>query len=148
MTLSELGYTLPEGNKPSSLLGTLHQGTSVARIFIVDDDEADRVLLGTILEEAGHETLFAVDGQEALRAFKGAGIEVVITDLQMPNVHGLELITWLTEVSPRPAIIAISSTGADQLDMALALGADVTLTKPLDQEELLAAVARVASGEA
>ncbi len=113
----------------------------MAKILIVDDDEADRIVLGAILERAGHETYFAEDGKKALSAYEGTGIEVVITDLQMPNFHGLELITWLSEVSPRPAIIAISGTGSIQLDAARALGATVTLSKPVDPDELLGAVA-------
>ncbi len=119
----------------------------MAKILIVDDDEADRIVLGTILKRAGHETFFAKDGEEALREYGGHAIEVVLTDLQMPKVHGLELITVLRDLSPRPAIIAISGTGPDQLDMAQAVGADGTLTKPVDPAELLNAVRRAITGE-
>ena len=118
----------------------------MALILIVDDDEADRIVLGTILERAGHETFFATGGEEALREYGGHAIEVVITDLQMPKVHGLELITVLRDLHPRPAIIAISGTGPDQLDMAQAVGADVTLAKPVDPHELLGAVAMAVAG--
>ena len=119
---------------------------SVARILIVNDDESDRIFLGTILERAGHEAFFATDGEEALGEYGGHAIEVVITDLQMPRVHGLELITVFRDLSPRPAIIAISGTGSDQLDMAQAVGADATLTKPIDRIELLGAVAMAVAG--
>ena len=96
-------------------LGLAHSYSviSVARILIVDDDEADRIVLGTILERAGHQAYFAADGEEALSEYGGHAIDVVITDLQMPKVHGLELITVLRDLSPRPAIIAISGTGSD-----------------------------------
>ncbi len=120
----------------------------MAKILIVDDDEADRIVLGTILERAGHETFSAKDGEEALREYGGRAIEVVLTDLQMPKVHGLELITVLRDLSPRPTIIAISGTGSVQLDMAEALGATVTLLKPVDPEELLSAVTDAVGGEA
>ncbi len=120
----------------------------MARILIVDDDKSDRVLLSAILERADHEVFFAEDGEEALREYGGHAIEVVITDLQMPRVHGLELITVLRDLSPRPAIIAISGTGLDQLDMAKAVGADATLTKPVDPDELLNAVTKAVAGEA
>ena len=118
----------------------------MARILIVDDDDADRIVLGTILERADHEIFFAEDGEEALSEYGGHPIDVVITDLQMPKVHGLELITVLKRLSPRPAIIAISGTGLDQLDMAKAVGADATLTKPIDRIELLSAVAMAVAG--
>jgi len=115
----------------------------VARVLIVDDEEGDRVVLRTILERAGHEVLEAKDGDEALAGYGGRGIEAVITDLQMRNVHGLELITILRDFVPRPAIIAISGTGQIQLDMAQMLGATKTLTKPVMPEELLAALGSV-----
>ena len=118
----------------------------MARILIVDDDEADRIVLSTILEQAGHETFLAENGREAVSVYGATDIDVVITDLQMPKVHGLELITLLRELSPRQAIIAISGTGLDQLEMAQAIGADVTLTKPVDAHELLGAVAMAVSG--
>ena len=120
----------------------------MARILIVDDDEADRIVLGTILERAGHEAFFAEDGEEALSEYGGHAIDIVVTDLQMPRVHGLELITVLRDLSPRPAIVATSGTGSDQLDMAQAVGADATLTKPVDPAELLNAVSRALAGGA
>jgi len=120
----------------------------VARILIVDDDESDRIVLSTILERAGHETFVAEDGEEALSQCRGKAFEVVITDLQMPRMHGLELITVLRDLSPRPAIIAILGTGSDQLDMAQALGATVTLSKPVKPKELLSAVTEAVAGQA
>lgn len=115
----------------------------MARLLVVDDEEADRVVLQTILERAGHEVFVAGDGREALDLYEGKGIEVVITDLQMKNVHGLELITIVRDFQPRPRIIAISGTGEVQLDMAQALGAEKTLTKPVRPDQLLTAVREI-----
>jgi CheY-like chemotaxis protein len=118
----------------------------LAYVLVVDDEEADRIVMRTILERADHDVLVAKDGDEALDLYRGKGIEVVITDLQMRNVHGLELITILREFEPRPAVVAISGTGEVQLDMARALGAERTLTKPVRPDELLAAVSDVLAG--
>jgi CheY-like chemotaxis protein len=118
----------------------------VARLLVVDDDEGDRVVLRTILERAQHQVWVAKDGDEALTQFQGNQIDVVITDLQMANVHGLELITILRELSPRPGIIAISATGESQLDMARLMGASHTLHKPVRPEQLLNAVADLSRG--
>lgn len=118
----------------------------MARLLVVDDEEADRIVLKTILERAHHQVFLAKDGREALELFDGKGIEVLITDLQMSNVHGLELITIVREFDPRPPIIAISGTGEVQLDMAQALGAQKTLTKPVRPDELLTAVRDVLAG--
>lgn len=109
----------------------------MARILIVDDEESDRLFAQAILERAGHETCFAADGDEALRQYQLKAIDVVVTDLQMPEVHGFELISVFRDFTPPPAVIAISGTGQFQLHMAEALGAKWTLTKPLDPELLL-----------
>ena len=113
----------------------------MARVLVVDDEEADRVVLRTILERANHQVWVAGDGDQALSQFQGNGIEVVVTDLQMANVHGLELITILRDLSPRPGIIAISGTGEAQLEMARLVGAERTIQKPVRPEMLLAMVA-------
>ena len=55
----------------------------------------------------------------------------------MPNMHGLELISMLRDLSPRPAIVAMSGTGEPQLDIASAVGADEALSKPISHGELL-----------
>lgn len=115
----------------------------MARVLIVDDEEADRVVLRTILERSRHEVFEARDGDEAIEAYQGKGIEVVVTDLQMRNVHGLELISILRDFSPRPGIIAISGTGEVQLDMAQAVGAAKTLSKPVMPDQLLSAIDEV-----
>jgi CheY-like chemotaxis protein len=115
----------------------------VARILIVDDEESDRRLAEAILERAGHEVVLAEDGEEALSACRAGSIDVVVTDLQMPNVHGFELITALRETDPSPPIIAISGTGHEQLEIADALGAKFTMSKPINPDGLLAAVDQI-----
>jgi chemosensory pili system protein ChpA (sensor histidine kinase/response regulator) len=112
------------------------------RILIVDDEEADRLLVDAILTRVGYETIVAPGGEEAFRSFLDAGIDVVVTDLQMPDVHGFELITILREFDPPPAVVAVSGTGSVQLHMAEALGARWTLQKPIDPELLVDAVRR------
>ncbi len=105
-------------------------------------------MLRTILERAGHEVFYATDGDEAIAELEGTEIDVVITDLHMPRVHGLELITLIRDLEPRPGIIAVSGTGEDQLMVAEALGAARTLTKPVMPDLLLAAVEAVLEGPA
>lgn len=115
----------------------------MARILVVDDEETDLLVLQTILQRADHEVHVARDGREALEVYEGKNIELLITDLQMSEVHGLELITIVRDFVPRPPIIAISGTGEVQLDMAQALGAQRTLTKPVSPQTLLDAVREV-----
>ena len=114
----------------------------MARILIVDDEETDRLLVQAVLARAGHETVVVEGGEDALRSYLESGVEIVVTDLQMPDVHGFELITILREFSPPPVVIALSGTGPFQLHMAEALGAEWTLRKPVDPNLLLDAVKR------
>jgi CheY-like chemotaxis protein len=118
----------------------------LARVLVVDDEEADRIVLKTILERANHEVFLAQDGRDAIDLYEGKKIQLLITDLQMDDVHGLELITIVRDFNPRPPIIAISGTGEVQLEMARALGAERTLTKPIQPEDLLSAVEEALAG--
>ena len=119
----------------------------MARILVVDDDQDHRLALATMLRGAGHEAFEAEDGSEALDLYDEGVIDVVVTDLQMPEIHGLELITLLRDLSVPPPVIAVSGTGADQLSMAEALGARVTLHKPVFPDKLLGAVDEALTGD-
>lgn len=112
------------------------------RILIVDDEETDRLLVQAMLARAGYDTIVAPTGEEAFRSFLASGVDVVITDLHMPDLHGFELISILREFDPPPGVIAISGTGPIQLHMAESLGARWTLQKPVDPAMLLDAVQR------
>ena len=109
----------------------------MARILIVDDEETERLLMQAILTREGHECYFAHDGEEALRQFALKGIDVVVTDLHMPEVHGFELISVLRDFEKPPALVVVSGTGQFQLQMAEALGARYTLSKPITPELLV-----------
>jgi CheY-like chemotaxis protein len=114
----------------------------VPRILIVDDEETDLLLMQAILARTGYRTEVATTGEDALRKFLGGGIDLVITDLHMPDVHGFELISILREFDPPPPIVAVSATGPFQLHMAETLGAKWTLQKPVDPALLIDAVER------
>ena len=120
----------------------------MAKILIVDDEEGDRLIAQAILARAGHETFFAHDGEDALRQYALQGIEVVLTDLQMPEVHGFELISVLRDFREPPALVVMSGTGQFQLHMAEALGAKFTLRKPLDDKLLVDAIERALADRA
>jgi CheY-like chemotaxis protein len=114
----------------------------MARILIVDDEEMDRVLLAEVLRRAGHESLFASDGQAALKIWRDSKVDLVVTDIVMPGLNGLELLQTLKVEDPAALVIAISGTSAEKLNKAARLGALAILTKPVDPEELLDEVSR------
>ena len=120
----------------------------MARILIVDDEGSDRLLAQTILARAGHEVVVAAASENALMQHLERAADVVVTDLQILDVDGLELIAMLRVLLPAPAIIAVSSMGDAKLELALELGAQITLAKPVDPISLREAVDDVLSQQA
>ena len=111
-------------------------------ILIIDDDEQTRDFLRRVLEEAGYMVIEAPNGREGLRQFRQTPTALVITDLLMPDMDGLEVTMALHRESPKAKIIAITggSGKRDFLDTAKLLGAHRTIKKPITIEELLRAV--------
>jgi CheY-like chemotaxis protein len=109
----------------------------VPRILVVDDDAAIRELLRFVLEE-GYEVIEAADGAEGLQRYQAAPTDLVITDLQMPGMDGLELMMALRRMVPTPALMAISGD-LDTLTQAEGL-TPYTFAKPLQLAQILEAV--------
>ncbi len=116
----------------------------MARVLIVEDDQSDRIILGNIVERTGHEVFFASDGKQALKIHLEKSIDVVVTDLHMPNVDGLALILSLRALLPETAIIVVSGKAPELLAEARGKGALVALSKPVDPHELVEALEKVA----
>ena len=115
----------------------------MARILVVDDEEVERTLIREILGSRGHDLLFASEGEKALEICRLESPDLVVTDLAMPDFNGLRFIRELREAGLPIPVIAVSGWAADQLDLAEDYGADVTLLKPLNGQELLDAVDQV-----
>ena len=113
----------------------------MARILVVDDDENVRSVLTVLLRRRGFEVLEAVNGVKALRVLQSSAVDLVITDVVMPDMEGLETIRRM-RAAGQTRIIAISGSGGDlkYLDYAAKLGASATFAKPFAPPELLAAV--------
>ena len=112
----------------------------MAKILIIDDDPQIRRLVVEILANAGHEIFDVKDGEEGLRLVQTQRPALVITDILMPEIDGLEVIRELRRDTPRIPAIAISGGDAIYLRMAKRLGATTTLVKPFRPMELLKAV--------
>lgn len=118
----------------------------MARILIVDDEEMDRVLLADVLLDAGHEPLFASDGRSALKIWRESQVDLVVTDMVMPELDGLGLLEAMRGEDPEVRVIAISGVTAKGLNKAGLMGANAILTKPVDPSELLEEIARSMEG--
>ncbi len=116
----------------------------MAHVLVVDDEQMDRVMLKRILEGAGHEVYLASEGEQGFKTYLKNDIEIIITDLYMPNVDGLEFIGVLGDLFPDTPVIAVSGSGEGLLASAKRMGAFAALTKPFDPEELLEAIAEAA----
>jgi hypothetical protein len=115
-----------------------------ARIVVADDEAGVRSFLRTVLEDGGYEVIEAANGKEALEEARAGGVDLVITDLVMPEQEGLETIRALRKDAASIGIIAISGAfGGRFLEMARMLGAHAVLSKPFSSELLLAKVAEV-----
>ena len=122
------------------------------RILVVDDEPQITRVLRTSLVSNGHEVTVAQDGAEAMELFLRAQPELVITDLAMPGMDGIQLTRAIRERSPVPVIVLSVRSQDSQKVAALDEGADDYITKPFSIQELLARVRvqmrRMATAEA
>ncbi len=123
----------------------------MTRILVVDDEEPIRGLLRQAFEMNGYDVVEASNGSEAVRIFREDEIDLVITDIIMPNKEGLESIMDLKEIDPDVKIIAMSGGGRlephSYLQMASKFGAKKVFPKPLSITLLLAAVKELLESE-
>ncbi|MFA7249216.1 MAG: response regulator transcription factor [Dehalococcoidia bacterium] len=109
-------------------------------LLVVEDDEAIAVVLAYRLHEAGYDTVVARDGVEALERLQGGAFDLVILDLMLPRLSGVDVLRMTRTRSNVPVIVLSARDGdADQV-AALDLGADDYVTKPFSVRQLLARV--------
>ena len=117
----------------------------MTRILLIDDEEQIRTTIGLLLRASGYEVSTAADGKEGLSLFQHEPYDLVITDVLMPVMGGLEVIAALRRLQPGLKIIASYGGGQvssdDPLASAQNLGADQLLIKPFTLTELRAAIA-------
>jgi len=124
----------------------LAEKAGAARILVADDEPGVRKFFRLALEQAGYEVTEAENGKQALEHALAGRVDLLITDLVMPEKEGIETIRALRREAPGVGIIAVSGAfGGMFLSHARMLGADVVLSKPVEAELLLAKVAEVLS---
>ncbi len=122
----------------------------MARILVVDDEDLVRLTLRQMLEAGGHEVIEAANGKQGVALEAENPVDLVVTDIIMPEQEGIETIVQLRRKNPSLKIIAISGGGRmknmDFLKIAANVGADATLTKPFSTQELTEVVNRCLAG--
>lgn len=110
------------------------------RLLVVDDDGHIREVLSYALTQAGHQVSLARDGAEALQKFEAESFDLVVLDILMPGIDGLDLCRRIRQTSSIPLIFV--SSRDEELDriLGLEMGADDYITKPFSPRELVARV--------
>ena len=112
----------------------------MATILVIDDQAPIRALLRVALEGAGYEVLEASNGRLGLELYREKSADLIITDVVMPEMNGLELMLELTRSFPDVKVIAMSGGRESGLHAAKLLGARQTFQKPVDIQAVLDAV--------
>jgi CheY-like chemotaxis protein len=122
-----------------------------ARVLVVDDSLSVRRAVASLLEDQGYEVALARDGLEAVKSLEASRPDVLLTDLEMPNMNGLELAAHVranAALSALPVIMITSRSMDKHRRQALAAGVSAYLTKPYTDHELLQHVAEAVTGHA
>jgi two-component system, chemotaxis family, chemotaxis protein CheY len=118
----------------------------MASILTVDDSASIRQMVSFALKGAGYEVVEATDGQEALDIARTRRFDLVVTDMNMPNMDGISLIRELRSLSEfrfTPILMLTTESGADKKQAGKAAGATGWIVKPFDPERLLGTINKV-----
>lgn len=110
---------------------------AVARILVVDDEESIREFFEIMLKREGYQVLSASNGMEALETLKKQTADLIISDIQMPEMSGMELLTKVKEADPEAVLIMVTAFGSTETAVeAMKLGAYDYIQKPFKIDEV------------
>ena len=118
----------------------------MARILAVDDSASMRQMVSFTLKGAGHEVVEAVDGVDALAKAQGQKFELVISDVNMPNMDGITLIAELRKIPDFkfiPMLMLTTESTGEKKQQGKAAGATGWIVKPFNPDQLLATITKV-----
>jgi DNA-binding NtrC family response regulator len=111
------------------------------RVLVVDDDDAFRQTVCDLLANGDFEILSAESGAKSFAVLRNQPVDIVLTDIVMPDEDGLEIVRKINKMNPAPKIVAMSGGGriaaTDYLKMAKLMGASATIPKPFKQQQLV-----------
>jgi CheY-like chemotaxis protein len=111
------------------------------QILVCDDEEAVRLGLGAILETEGYSVVMATDGQDALEKLRTTGINIVFSDILMPNMNGLEFLVAAKKINKLIEVIMMTGFEDEEFRLqAMEYGAAAYLRKPFKPVDVMAAL--------
>jgi DNA-binding NtrC family response regulator len=135
--MAELATTAVSDSPPPASVGGTGRGT----ILVVEDDAAMRALLREALEEDGYLVETAAGGRAGIDRVRRGGVDLVVSDVKMPDLDGLDLLREIKAVTPSPHVITITAFGSiDTAIRAVKLGAFDYITKPFEVDQLILSV--------
>jgi DNA-binding NtrC family response regulator len=118
-----------------------------ARVLVVDDDRAVGMVLTALIAQAGHQARYVGSGAEALAALASGGVDVVVSDVRMPGMDGMELLAEVQRKHSDLPVILLTAHGTVSLAVeAMKSGATDFLTKPFDRDEVLFTISKALTG--
>jgi len=126
-----------------SFEGRTKEGVMKKTIFIIEDDKRVLAMMKNYFEYLGHDIITASNGMDGLKMLKSKNYDLVITDIVMPYVSGVGIISVMKEKTPDLPVIAITAYGKNPERLAAEKRADVVLRKPFEMEELQNHVSRL-----
>jgi two-component system chemotaxis response regulator CheY len=118
----------------------------VKTVMTVDDSASLRQMIAVVLRGGGYEVVEAMDGMDALSKLNGLELDLFLTDVNMPNMDGLELTRQLRAMPQYkfiPIVLLTTESNADKKAQGKAAGATAWIVKPFDPDQLLAVVKKV-----
>jgi two-component system response regulator AtoC len=120
---------------------------SRARVLVVDDDRAVGMVLTALITQAGHQARYVGSGPEALAALASGGVDVIVSDVRMPGMDGMELLAEVQRKHRDVPVILLTAHGTVSLAVeAMKAGATDFLTKPFDRDEVLFTIGKALTG--
>ena len=115
------------------------------KVLIVDDSLSVRNSLSQLMSDGGYRVVTARDGLEAVNMLEAEAPDIVLTDLEMPRMNGLDLVGYIrnsTQWNPLPVVMITSRTMAKHRQQAEQAGVNTYITKPFSEDEVLASIDR------
>lgn len=115
-------------------------------IMVVDDSASLRQVVSIALKSSGYDVIESVDGKDALSKLNGQKIHLIICDVNMPNMNGIEFVTEMKKLPNyrfTPVIMLTTEAGEDKKAAGQAAGAKAWMVKPFKPEQMITAVAKL-----